>query len=75
MYNKGMSRFLGLCNEYLITTLLAEHSLVLWALLNKSLLSVIGRIKGAGHPDTGKTQPLSNSAGYVREDLGLADSK
>ena len=36
---------------------------------------MIGKIKGAGHPDTGKTQPLSNSAGYVREDLGLADSE
>jgi len=39
------------------------------------LLGVIGRIKRVGHPDTRKTQPLSNSAGYVREDLGLADSE
>ena len=29
----------------------------------------------AGYPNTGKTQPLSDSAGYVRVYLALADSE
>ena len=42
---------------------------------NESLLSVIRKIKRAGHPDTGNIQPFQVLLGYVGVDLTLADSE